>query len=76
MVPVFNTLRAANCDTYAILCHTTLHSGCTVVLTLLTFAVPKHDFQLIRSIGVAKGEKNVGLYVGLLVRVITRAFLQ
>ena len=31
---------------------------------------PRHYFQLIRSTGIAKEEGDVGLYVGLLVRIM------
>lgn len=70
MVPVFNSLHAANREIYIGFRLTPFHSGCTVVLTVMTFAIQKYYIQLIRSIGVAKGEKDVGYYVGLLVRAV------
>ena len=76
MVPAFNPLRAANCKIYAVLCYTHHHSGCTVFLTALRFVVPEYCFQLIRSLGIAKGEKNVGYYVGVLVRVVALQYLE
>ena len=70
MAPAFNPLRGANCEIFADFRRTYLHSGRTDFLTVLKFAVPEHYFQLIRSIRVAEGEKDVGYYVGLLVRVV------
>lgn len=70
MVPAFNPLRGANCEIFTDFRRTYLHSGRTDFLTVLKFAVPEHYFQLIRSIRVAEGEKDVGYYVGLLVRVV------
>ena len=35
-----------------------------------TFQVPYGCFQLIRNFGITKGEKDVGKYVGPLVRVV------
>jgi len=73
MVPAFNPLRGANCEIFAVFRHTHLHSGRTDFLTVLKFAVPEHYFQLIRSIGVAEEEKDVGYYVGLLMSTLYAA---